>query len=152
MPVFRRKILFVIILSSLAFVFFCEGSEQDLTDLAEQSDGERAMVWGGESGLGYLRVELRNPRLKDHPSTQDLVIIQPNGMARKYLGIMIQLPPEISPTKGIYQAFVRSPHDMDRFGNRLNGFIAILAPNGELSLYSETPREFFFPAKLQPIR
>jgi hypothetical protein len=95
------------------------------------------MSWGGESLLGYVRVELMNEQALARPSIQVLVVCDANGKVFRYSGLMVALPSGVFPAPGSWHAFVRSPSDIE--SDRLTpAMVALVSPSGTLQLFAFT--------------
>jgi len=110
------------------------------------------MAWGGESLIGYIRVELwAEQQGPGHPSVQYLVTCRTNGKGNRFCGNMVRLPGDLAAGPGPWQAFVRTQDDIEKYGTSFPEVVATVSPAGVLRLYEFCANDAKLACDLKPI-
>ena len=137
-----------VVLVLFVFVFMpgCD-SQTRAEDAAKSRAISPILSWGGQSHMGYLKVELRGPNPPAQTSLLEIRVYRADGTINNYTGRMIELPPDLNLSGGVWQAFIQFPDNsqLDK------GMVALLAPDGLLKLYVYRSIHGLGPCELRPI-
>jgi hypothetical protein len=107
------------------------------------------LVWGGESLMGYLKVELRGANPQSRTFLLELRVYRSDGSVNSYSGLMVELPNELRPpgSAGVWQAFVHFPDSVQQ--NQM--IVAMISPDGLLRLFVARAPDARSPSELRPL-
>lgn len=109
------------------------------------------LSWAGQNAFGYVRAELCVDRSGSPTASQELRIVQADGVVRRHRGRMIEIPGDLV-AGGPWRGFVCFDGIGANYPRTYPDFLAAVNPAGVLRLYEFSAANGSGASDLEPLR